>query len=46
MAEGALILHGRVSTFFEKQQAQEAIRGIEGVRRIVNEVTVGSPESS
>lgn len=42
MTKGDLILHGRVSTFFEKQQAQEAVRRVEGVSRIINEITVHS----
>ena len=42
MAKGELILQGQVSTFFEKQLAQEAVRRVEGVTRIINEITVST----
>ena len=38
--EGSLILSGRVASFFEKQMAQEALRGVEGVNRIDNQLEV------
>ena len=41
----ALVLCGRVSTFHEKQLAQEAILGINGVHRVVNQVTEASERS-
>ena len=41
LTDDAFILQGRVSTFFEKQQAQETIRNVDDRRRIVNEVKVG-----
>jgi len=33
-------LTGRVSTYYQKQVAQESLRGIQGVRRIYNELCV------
>lgn len=38
--EGVLVLHGRVNTFFHKQQAQEAVRRVPGIREIINAVEV------
>jgi osmotically-inducible protein OsmY len=35
-AEGRVVLKGNVTSFFEKQMAQEAIRRLDGVRRIEN----------
>ncbi|TWT77927.1 BON domain protein [Posidoniimonas polymericola] len=35
-AEGSVRLHGSVSTFFEKQMAQELVRRLDGVDRIEN----------
>lgn len=35
-AAGAVRIHGRVGTFFEKQMAQEALRRVDGVQRIEN----------
>lgn len=35
-AEGRVVLSGSVSTFFQKQMAQEAIRRIDGVEQIDN----------
>ena len=35
--EGVLFLRGRLSSFHQKQLAQEAVGGIDGVRRVVNE---------
>lgn len=34
--EGVVILHGRVDTFYHKQVAQEILRRVNGVERIVN----------
>ena len=34
--EGVVVLHGRVDTFYHKQVAQEVLRKISGVERIVN----------
>ena len=38
--DGRVLLHGSVRTYFEKQMAQEAIRNIDGVSEIKNELTV------
>ncbi|MEX1230235.1 MAG: BON domain-containing protein [Planctomycetaceae bacterium] len=38
--EGILVLHGRVHSYHQKQQAQEAVRHLPGVRCIVNSVEV------
>ena len=32
--EGRIVLQGTVGTFYQKQMAQEALRGIDGVREI------------
>ena len=34
--EGVVILQGRVETFYHKQVAQELLRKLDGVERIVN----------
>jgi len=38
--EGTIILRGRSSSYYEKQVAQETVRGIDGVTQIVNEIEV------
>lgn len=38
--EGRVVLRGEVDSYFEKQMAQEAIRRIDGVTSIENQVTV------
>ena len=38
--EGHVVLRGTVSTYFQKLMAQEAIRDIEGVGQIRNELEV------
>ena len=38
--KGKVTLKGQVSTFFEKQMAQEAIRTVDGVENVVNELVV------
>jgi osmotically-inducible protein OsmY len=38
--EGVLVLRGRVSSFYEKQLAQEAVRKLDGVDQIVNQIEV------
>jgi osmotically-inducible protein OsmY len=40
--EGVLLLRGRLSSFYEKQLAQEALRTLEGVDQIVNKIEVVS----
>ena len=45
--DGHVVLHGSVRTFYQKQMAQEAIRRIDGVQRIANElVVVDQPTSA
>ena len=38
--QGHVTLKGHVKSFFQKQMAQEAIRGIEGVETVDNELVV------
>ncbi len=40
--EDRVILRGIVASYFQKQMAQEAVRRIEGVRNITNELEVSS----
>lgn len=37
---GVLRLRGRVSSFYQKQVAQESVTGLSGVEQVVNEVVV------
>jgi osmotically-inducible protein OsmY len=37
---GVVVLHGKVSSFFQKQMAQETIKRLDGVERIVNQLEV------
>lgn len=37
---GIVVLHGRVSSFFQKQIAQETLKRLDGVERIVNQLEV------
>jgi osmotically-inducible protein OsmY len=39
---GVLLLQGRLSSFYEKQLAQETLRTLEGVDQIVNKIEVDS----
>ena len=39
-SEGRVVLRGTVKTYYHKQMAQEALRRMEGVERIENEVEV------
>ena len=39
-ANGRVVLKGHVTTFFQKQMAQEALRRLEGVDRIENQLEV------
>jgi len=45
-ADGVVVLQGRVETFFHKQVAQELLRKLDGVERVVNllEVHWGEPQ--
>jgi len=40
MQDGHVVLQGRVTSFFQKQMAQEALRKIDGVERIENQLEV------
>ena len=39
-SQGRVTLRGVVGTYFQKQMAQEAIRRVDGVREIANELEV------
>jgi osmotically-inducible protein OsmY len=48
--QGVLWLRGRLPTYYQKQMAQEAVRGLDGVRQVVNDIQVvqdvlSSPEA-
>jgi hypothetical protein len=38
--EGTITLRGHSTSYYDKQLAQETVRGVEGVTRIVNEIVV------
>lgn len=38
--QGVLLLRGRLPSYHEKQMAQEAVRGLEGVVQVVNQIDV------
>ena len=38
--DGVLVLRGRSKSYYRKQLAQEAVRGIDGVVQVVNEIEV------
>ena len=38
--DGVLTLRGRSTSYYTKQIAQEAVRGVNGVARVVNEIEV------
>jgi len=42
---GVLVLRGRVSSYYHKQVAQEAVAGLDGVAQVVNEIEVQGPDS-
>jgi osmotically-inducible protein OsmY len=44
--EGVLVLRGHVPSFYLKQLAQEMVRTVEGVERILNVVEVKRPADS
>lgn len=44
--EGIVVLQGRVETFYHKQVAQELLRKLDGVERVVNLLEVHWNESS
>ena len=37
---GIVVLHGRVTSFFQKQMAQEELKRLEGVEKVINELEV------
>ncbi len=37
---GIVVLHGRVGSFFQKQMAQEALKRLAGVEKVINELEV------
>ncbi len=39
---GVLRLRGRLSSFYQKQLAQEAVVGLSGVEEVINEIVVAS----
>jgi osmotically-inducible protein OsmY len=39
-SEGRITLHGVVASYFQKQMAQEAVRRVDGVDEIANELEV------
>ena len=41
--EGRLFLRGRLSSFFHKQLAQEAVADVDGVTQVINEIEVAWP---
>lgn len=44
---GIVVLHGRVGSFFQKQMAQEALKRLAGVEKVINELEVewlGAPK--
>ena len=40
---GVLFLRGRLPNYYHKQLAQEAVRRVAGVTRIVNQIEIGGP---
>jgi osmotically-inducible protein OsmY len=44
--QGVLVLDGHLSTFFQKQLAQEIVANIEGVEQVVNHIEVVSSDRS
>ncbi len=39
-SSGIVVLRGRVNTYFQKQMAQEALRRVDGVQQIDNQLEV------
>jgi osmotically-inducible protein OsmY len=37
---GIVVLHGRVGSFFQKQMAQETLKRMAGVEKVINELEV------
>lgn len=43
-SQGVLYLHGQLPTYYQKQLAQEAVRGLHGVVEVVNLIEVTGKE--
>ncbi|MGQ9575211.1 MAG: BON domain-containing protein [Thermoguttaceae bacterium] len=41
--QGRVVLRGVVRSYFQKQMAQEAVRRVDGVEEVFNELVVSSP---
>jgi len=41
-SQGRVTLRGEVGTYFQKQMAQEAVRNVDGVSEIANELVVST----
>ena len=41
LREGMAILHGKVSSFYLKQVAQELVKKVDEVKMVVNQISVG-----
>jgi osmotically-inducible protein OsmY len=39
-SRGVLFLRGRLTSYYEKQSAQEAVKNLEGVIQVVNQIEV------
>lgn len=46
MADGRVVLHGEVASYFQKQMVQESLRNIPGVGSIDNQLHVAWPSTS
>lgn len=42
-ADGMIVLRGNLRSYYQKQLAQEAVRKIEGIKQIHNEIVVDLP---
>jgi osmotically-inducible protein OsmY len=42
---GVLVLRGRLTSYYHKQLAQEAVSRLDGVTQVVNEIEVQRPDS-
>jgi len=41
-SQGILLLRGRLATYYQKQLAQEAVKGLDGVLQVVNDIEVST----
>ncbi|NLY03005.1 MAG: BON domain-containing protein [Rhodopirellula sp.] len=44
--DGALILQGRVVSYYQKQLAQETVRKLDAIQQIINKIEVVDPSNS